>query len=427
MRPSRSKSSSYVTPKLPKKSSSDENEIVESSNLTKSTLKRKLSLITVVNDTELSKTSGSKDNAMYAKNTKLSNNEPIVSTDAIHNINNKTPKSTVKSKKNRVMKGKGIDEPTHGNSEKVNFKTTPSTYQNKDDSSPAKNIQTIKTQNIVSAKTMHNINNKTPKSTKVKSLQTNELAEGKDTKEQTARGNSNTINSDLTKVDVKSEQPFNIVTKIETELTNSYNRNHETTEYIKTPSYTETNDVLKCTKSKSNITPAESVFTKNSKGDRTLETLKSTKRPLSISVNQPAKKVKTMGSKSKYDPLNQHLSQDEGSHCRPSEVEMQITSEKTCSATKYKDVPDIEIKDSKISLNTLDTTNVDSTIPDDSKDITIEHSTSQDTTINKTITDVVTKCGVCAKSIKESKWEAHMWKQHDYLAWRDGEDPLVIK
>lgn len=35
------------------------------------------------------------------------------------------------------------------------------------------------------------------------------------------------------------------------------------------------------------------------------------------------------------------------------------------------------------------------------------------------------KCGICQKNVKSCDWFNHIRKQHSYIAWRDGEQPLV--
>lgn len=34
-------------------------------------------------------------------------------------------------------------------------------------------------------------------------------------------------------------------------------------------------------------------------------------------------------------------------------------------------------------------------------------------------------CGVCFKEVEAKKWIFHIFKYHDYLAWVEGETPLV--
>lgn len=34
-------------------------------------------------------------------------------------------------------------------------------------------------------------------------------------------------------------------------------------------------------------------------------------------------------------------------------------------------------------------------------------------------------CAVCSSSIEQSGWVEHIAKEHNYLAWKEGEEPLV--
>lgn len=34
-------------------------------------------------------------------------------------------------------------------------------------------------------------------------------------------------------------------------------------------------------------------------------------------------------------------------------------------------------------------------------------------------------CAVCSCSVEESVWVEHVAKEHNYLAWKEGEEPLV--
>lgn len=34
-------------------------------------------------------------------------------------------------------------------------------------------------------------------------------------------------------------------------------------------------------------------------------------------------------------------------------------------------------------------------------------------------------CAVCSCNVKESEWIEHIAKEHNYLAWKEGEEPLV--
>lgn len=40
-------------------------------------------------------------------------------------------------------------------------------------------------------------------------------------------------------------------------------------------------------------------------------------------------------------------------------------------------------------------------------------------------TPAPTKCGVCQKDLTDATWMEHIATEHNYLAWRDGETPLV--
>lgn len=35
------------------------------------------------------------------------------------------------------------------------------------------------------------------------------------------------------------------------------------------------------------------------------------------------------------------------------------------------------------------------------------------------------KCGVCEQDVADSDWIEHISKNHNYLAWQEGETPLV--
>lgn len=37
----------------------------------------------------------------------------------------------------------------------------------------------------------------------------------------------------------------------------------------------------------------------------------------------------------------------------------------------------------------------------------------------------VVVCAVCSCSVKVSEWMEHLAKEHNYLAWKEGEEPLV--
>lgn len=101
---------------------------------------------------------------------------------------------------------------------------------------------------------------------------------------------------------------------------------------------------------------------------------------------------------------------------------------------------DITVEDSLIAYDSMNTTIEESTISNESV-VTMENSTfSSDTAINNSqpteyymvlspvrMSDNVIKCGVCEKSVDETQWIEHISKEHDYIAWRDGEPPLVRK
>lgn len=36
-------------------------------------------------------------------------------------------------------------------------------------------------------------------------------------------------------------------------------------------------------------------------------------------------------------------------------------------------------------------------------------------------------CAVCHRNIADSKWYEHVARKHSYLAWKEGEEPLVCK
>ena len=45
--------------------------------------------------------------------------------------------------------------------------------------------------------------------------------------------------------------------------------------------------------------------------------------------------------------------------------------------------------------------------------------------VTESVERKIIKCGVCSEEVPILEWSQHIGKEHDYLAWQDGANPLV--
>lgn len=81
------------------------------------------------------------------------------------------------------------------------------------------------------------------------------------------------------------------------------------------------------------------------------------------------------------------------------------------------------------SFKRLDTDKfeVSSTPESDNRDIsTVNNSNPRNNGLNSSaFEDTIEQCGVCKEKVNSNKWLDHIEQKHEYLAWKEGQKPLV--
>lgn len=69
---------------------------------------------------------------------------------------------------------------------------------------------------------------------------------------------------------------------------------------------------------------------------------------------------------------------------------------------------------------------VSATSESENRDSTVDNSNSGNSEINNIVLeDTIEQCGVCKEKVKSDKWMDHIERKHEYLAWKEGQEPLV--